>query len=124
MYAHGGYASNISPNVLEVVRMAYALCYLPEDFVAMGIETINNLMQGNAFGRKLVAYLRSTWLKEKISVHNQLTRTTNCCETFYWRIQRVHDRMHNNINQFIKQLKEIESMCATLPYYAITPHRK
>lgn len=111
-YKAGAYSAKASPTASIAVRRAMALCFLPQHFIEMGIQVIEAEVGDTTFGKKFVNYLRTTWLRVTISVYSERLRTTNGCETFHWRIQRVHDCMNNNINQFIERLRSIESMCA------------
>lgn len=97
---------------LLAMRQAMTLCYMPRDFFEMAVIAIEKEAGANAFIVKLVGYLRATWKSEDISVFGEFDRSVNGCETFHWRIQRMHDKVHNNINQFIERLRQIESMCA------------
>lgn len=111
-YINGAYRHNTDLCIVTAVRRAFALCYLPPDYTAMGIQVIEEDIGTTPFGQKFVQYLLY-WLNQEISVYGQPERTTNGCETFRWRIQRHHDRLNNNINQFISQLRDIESRCST-----------
>lgn len=111
-YINGVYGKNRTEQNITAIQRATPLCYFPKEFFEAVVAVIEIGVGNTPFGNKLIDYLRSYWGLQDISVCGELTRSINGSETFHWQIGRVHDKTHNNINQFIRQLQNIEYRCA------------
>lgn len=111
-YSAGAHSAKATQANVTAVRRASVLCYMPQDLIPMGIAVIEADVGETVFGKRFIKYWRTTWMNRSISIHDERIRNTNGSETFHWRVQRVHNRAQNNINQFLTQLRTIESMCA------------